>query len=279
MTKIFISYRRKDSQAEARRLYDQLIKVYKPDEIFFDHLTITPGADFEQAIEAALAKCNVMIAIINKGWLKAADEAGRRRIDQPNDFVRREILHALENHITLIPVLIGETEMPKEADLPKELQRLSKRQANPLRESQFNADVKRLIAAIKKYVPASARERFQDFSQEIAEEYNDWFGLTQTDEGRRLKMYYTSETAMSTIGTSHLRTEALEWLIEEADLGFWMKHNDEVQPDEFWTRILRAVVASMKADHPFGDDPTLSDADWIREHLPFLEHPDKQDEV
>lgn len=277
MTKIFISYRRKDSQAEARRLYDQLIKVYKPDEIFFDHLTITPGADFEQAIEAALAKCNVMIAVINKGWLKAADEAGRRRIDQPKDFVRREILHALENGITLIPVLIGETDMPKEDDLPTELQRLSKRQAAVLREKQFNTDVKRLIAAIKKYVPASARERFQDFSQEIAEEYNDWFGLTQTGEGRRLKMYYTSDTAMSSLGSSHLRTEVLEWLIEEADLSFWMKNDDEVQPEEFWTRILRSVANSIRVDYP--ELESMSDADVIRGTLRDLEHPDKQDEV
>lgn len=277
MTKIFISYRRKDSQSEARRLYDQLIKVYKPDEIFFDHLTITPGADFEEAIEAALAKCNVMIAIINKGWLKAADEAGRRRIDQPKDFVRREILHALEKGITLIPVLIGETDMPKEADLPTELQRLSKRQANPLREKQFDEDVKRLIEAIKKYVPSSERERFQDFSQEIAAEYNEAFRTEMMGEGYTLKMYYTSETAMGTFSGSHLLTEAIEHLIEEADLGFWMKREDEVQPEEFWTRILRAVVTSIRVDYPELD--YKSDADMIRGMLRDLEHPDKQDEV
>jgi hypothetical protein len=52
--------------------------------------TIAPGLDFVQVLNDQVARCDVLIAVIGKNWLGAADEAGERRLDNPEDFVRIE---------------------------------------------------------------------------------------------------------------------------------------------------------------------------------------------
>ena len=52
---------------------------------------LDPGIDFVEAIKASVGCCDVLIAVIGKHWLVSADEEGRRRIDNPEDFVRIEI--------------------------------------------------------------------------------------------------------------------------------------------------------------------------------------------
>jgi hypothetical protein len=265
MVKIFISYRRKDSEAESLRLYEGLGGFFGATQIFLDRKSILPGKDFEEVIRGALEQSSVIIAVVNKKWLKAADKSGRRRIDEPSDLLRREILYAGEHGRTLIPVLIHNTEMPNEEDLPPELGWFSKRQAAMIRRENFDQDVLHLAEVIQKYLSDEDRAKSQDFSQEIVEDYNAWFSMTATDEGRRLKLYYTSDSAMSTIGASHFITEVIEWLITEADLGFWAKHPDEeLSPDEFYARILRAVAASVRVDYPELDELGKTDADIIR---------------
>jgi hypothetical protein len=49
---------------------------------------IEPGADFAEMIVRAVEACRVLVVVIGSGWLSAADERGRRRIDDPDDWVR-----------------------------------------------------------------------------------------------------------------------------------------------------------------------------------------------
>jgi hypothetical protein len=93
---IFISYRREDTAGHAGRLYDRLHDRFPQNKIFMDVDTIDPGMDFGAAIEASVSSCDVLIAVIGKRWLTSADEEGRRRLDHPEDFVRREIATALK---------------------------------------------------------------------------------------------------------------------------------------------------------------------------------------
>src|SRR4029453_6520807 len=65
------------------------------------------------------------------------------------DFVRMEIIAALQRKIRVIPVLVGGAQMPQKQDLPQALAPLSRRNAIELSEVHFHADVNRLIETIE----------------------------------------------------------------------------------------------------------------------------------
>jgi hypothetical protein len=89
MNGICISYRRDDAPGYAGRLYDRLTAHFGAARVFMDVQGIEPGVDFVDAIERALGSCKILIVLIGKDWL-AVDSAGRRRLDDPADFVRLE---------------------------------------------------------------------------------------------------------------------------------------------------------------------------------------------
>jgi hypothetical protein len=74
--KIFISYRRGDAEAYAGRLYDHLRRPFGQANIFMDVDALPPGQDYVEALEAAVATSDVMLAVVGPGWLTAADPSG-----------------------------------------------------------------------------------------------------------------------------------------------------------------------------------------------------------
>ena len=100
----FISYRRDDTGAEAGRLRDSLIERLGPDTVFFD-LEIEPGEDYQQALDRALASCDVLLALIGPRWETISDERGRPRLKDKKDLLRDEIRTGLKREIRVIPVL------------------------------------------------------------------------------------------------------------------------------------------------------------------------------
>ena len=121
MPRIYISYRRADSAAWAGRLYDRLVGHVGADNIFLDVSAIEPGIDFSSVIDDAVAGADALIVVIGPHWLETPDTLGRRRLDDSNDFVRREIAAALAASVRVIPVLVGGARMPSPRDLPAEL--------------------------------------------------------------------------------------------------------------------------------------------------------------
>ncbi len=98
MPKIFLSYRRHDTQAIVGRLYDRLIAKFGKNEVIRDLDSISLGVDFRQFLSDSVAKCNVLIAVIGDDW-KGVSQDGRSRIDDESDFVRIEIASALTRGI------------------------------------------------------------------------------------------------------------------------------------------------------------------------------------
>jgi hypothetical protein len=133
--RIFISYRREDSQGEALHLFDDLQNCFGTERVFMDVTGIDPGRDFRRVIDNAISSCDVFIAIIGKKWLNAADESGKRRLDDPNDFVRLEAEAALGRDIAVIPVLVQGAAMPRSEQLPLGLEPLAWRNAFELRHA------------------------------------------------------------------------------------------------------------------------------------------------
>ncbi|MBA4214151.1 MAG: hypothetical protein C0449_13830 [Polaromonas sp.] len=148
MDGIFISYRRDDSAGYAGRLYDRLAAQFGADRVFMDVAGIELGTDFVTAIEQAVGSCKVLIVVIGDEWLSTTDAAGRRRLDDPHDFVRLETSVALEREIRVVPVLVGGALMPRAEELPPELKSLARRQAIEISHKQWEASTQELIRAL-----------------------------------------------------------------------------------------------------------------------------------
>lgn len=146
--KIFISYRREDSAGHAGRLFDALSDPFGG-RLFMDVDTLAPGTDFFEAIDEAVGSCEALIVIIGREWLTVEDKAGRRRLDDPGDFVRREIESALGRKIRVIPVLVQDAAMPGAGELPPSLGALARRHAIELSDDRWAYDVDRLARTIQ----------------------------------------------------------------------------------------------------------------------------------
>ena len=156
MSKIFLNYRRQDSAAFAGRLYDHFVEHFGQDSVFIDIDTISLGVDFVEAIQEKMAICEVLLVLIGKQWLTCSDTAGRR-LDNPNDFVRLEIVAAKDRGIRIIPVLVDGAEMPREELLPDALRFLARRNATELSYLRFRDDVNRLIRSIENVINTGRR--------------------------------------------------------------------------------------------------------------------------
>lgn len=142
---VFLSYRRADTQHAAGRAADKLADRYK---LFMDIDTIPPGVDFADYLRRAVGGCDVLLAFVGANWATTVDESGRRRLDDPDDWVAAEIATALDRGVPVIPVMIDGAVLPPADALPERLRPMVGRQAAPLRFESFTADLNHLIAAI-----------------------------------------------------------------------------------------------------------------------------------
>src|SRR5690349_6266227 len=137
---IFINYRREDSIGSAGRLHDWLAQTFGQQNIFMDVDSIPVGVDFVADLNSQVAACDVVLVVIGPNWLDAKDESGRRRLDNPDDFVAIEIAAALARDIHVIPVLVDGARMPKASELPDPIKPLVRRNAFEMRNAQFRRD-------------------------------------------------------------------------------------------------------------------------------------------
>jgi hypothetical protein len=157
--RIFISYRRVDSAGYAGRIYDRLAAHFGKDAIFMDVDTIEAGLDFAEVLENEVKSCDVLVALIGRQWLNIKDAAGKRRLDNPEDFVRIEVAAALRRRIRVIPVLLDGVTMPRSADLPHGLKRLSRRNAVFVEHHSFHTDANRLIEQLELALKAAEKSK------------------------------------------------------------------------------------------------------------------------
>lgn len=152
MPQIFISYRRAVSAYQARALADRLSAAFGKSHVFLDIDAIPPGETFESYILRRIDTADVFLALLAQGTLD--------RIHDPDDWVRREIAHALAlPQIRIIPVRIDGF-LPTPADLPPDLMPLLDRNAVRLEHELFEETADRLIRHIRETEPqGKARPR------------------------------------------------------------------------------------------------------------------------
>ncbi|HEY7164624.1 MAG TPA: toll/interleukin-1 receptor domain-containing protein [Candidatus Binatia bacterium] len=151
MNRVFISYRRQDSAHAAGRIFDHLAQRLGDDVVFRDVDKIPEGTDYEQYIKSSITRCDILLAVIGERWLAVDPQRGTRRLDDPNDLLRRELEYAVQKRRAIIPVLVDAASMPNPDELPGPLQALTKLQAAHLRDSDFRHDFDRLFQVIETY--------------------------------------------------------------------------------------------------------------------------------
>lgn len=124
MAGIFVSYRKEDEPYGAAFLDAVLSHEFGSDVVFRASRSIKPGEDFESRIFQAIRRSAVLLVVIGPNWL-ARDANGRRRLDDPQDFVRREIAEALRNDVPVVPVLMNADRLAA-ADLPEDIRAMAR---------------------------------------------------------------------------------------------------------------------------------------------------------
>ncbi len=147
--KIFISYRRDDTAGRAGRLFDVLVTRFGPRNVFQDVAAIAPGADFPQRVEDAIAQSDAVLVVIGSEWLTMRGPDGSPRLDEADDYVRREVGAALAADVRVVPVLVDGAELPSARDLPADLGPLAHRQAVALRDVTWHQDVDGLVRRLE----------------------------------------------------------------------------------------------------------------------------------
>lgn len=161
MTSIFISYRRADSAAYTGRIYDQLVDAFGERHLFKDVEDIPAGEDFRSVLDRALTAADIVLVIMGPQWVMITDDEGKRRLNNPDDFVRIEVETALKRKdVLVIPVLVNNATMPDSSAFPPSLKDLSYRNSVVVRnDPDFHRDIGLLIKAIQKRAGGSPNRR------------------------------------------------------------------------------------------------------------------------
>ena len=158
---IFLSYRHQDAAPYARLLQSQLRERFPGVRVFMDLDSIEAGLDFAEVIGEAVDSCAVLMALIGRQWATLADEQGRRRLDDPDDWVRFEIRAALERGVRVIPVLVDGVKPLRQEQLPAELQKLARLNTVDLSYGRYEYDAARLLDLVQGVLAADAGSRTQ----------------------------------------------------------------------------------------------------------------------
>ena len=156
---IFICYRQDDAQAWALLLHDHLVDAFGKTNVFLDKDSLHAG-NWREQIQQALSGCSTVIVVIGSRWLTLMDGHGKNRLDDPNDIHRQEIAIALAmEEVTVIPVRVGGTSMPRCEELPCDIRTLIDQQSRQLSDNTAHLalDLETLVADIEQATGLTAK--------------------------------------------------------------------------------------------------------------------------
>jgi hypothetical protein len=129
MSEIFVSYRTHDAEDVAVAIENDLSHRFGSEHVFRASKSIKPGELHPQALLRNARTCRILVAVIGPHWLDQSVE-GRNRLQDPDDWVRREIVEAFEAGARVIPIIVGRpTPSLTAKQLPKALKPLAKCQS------------------------------------------------------------------------------------------------------------------------------------------------------
>ncbi len=144
MRRVFLSYRRNDSQTVTSFIYQHLEDpaAFGPGSVFMDIDDIPDGVDFRDVIDEVVLRCEFFLHVIGPRWVTP-------RLMDANDWVRLEIEAALRRQIPVTPVLVDGATMPREDELPSSLHPLRFKNARTIRHGKhFRDDVLDMVKGL-----------------------------------------------------------------------------------------------------------------------------------
>jgi hypothetical protein len=162
---IFISYRVADSQPQAGRLFDALERAFGTGTAFYDKDGLKPGMKWPDELAQKVKKARVVLVLIAdlSKWIGVGVEG--RRIDDPDDWVRLEVEHALaDTQKLVIPVLLNNAQLPTEKGLPESCRGLLKCQLINITDANWARDLAPLLARLREHlgIPEDPQNRQQE---------------------------------------------------------------------------------------------------------------------
>ncbi|WP_053732792.1 RES family NAD+ phosphorylase [Nocardia sp. NRRL S-836] len=144
--RFFINYRTGDAQEAPELLHRELSRRLGEKAVFRDVRSIRPGTpDFAAALEDNVRHCQTVLAVIGRRWEHECDDDGVPHLENPQDWVRRELVLAHESGVPVVPVLLGARLKLNAATLPPELAHLVSAQYVQLPRGFGEPDVKLLV--------------------------------------------------------------------------------------------------------------------------------------
>ncbi|WP_217210663.1 toll/interleukin-1 receptor domain-containing protein [Streptomyces sp. AC550_RSS872] len=166
MPVIFVNYRSGDEEFTATLVERELSRRFGDEKVFRASKSISPGSKFPQEILTAVRSCGVLLAVIGPRWLEARSADGGPALEDPEDWIRREILEAFDTGAVVIPVLVGKTVRLKREELPAALRELADCQYRRLNHRNAESDLSRLAEDLGRIVPELGRQAEKDASRQ-----------------------------------------------------------------------------------------------------------------
>jgi hypothetical protein len=155
MPTIFVNYRTGDGDWAASRIDGALSDRFGSHEVFLAPKSIPPGSDFEDDILSAVRSSTVLLVVVGADWLRK-DTNGQRGLDDPADWVRREIAEAIKHRLIVVPILIDRTERLTHASLPPDIAAITTAQFIRLDHRTAHRDLADLATKMVKLAPGLA---------------------------------------------------------------------------------------------------------------------------
>ncbi|MCA9912036.1 MAG: toll/interleukin-1 receptor domain-containing protein [Anaerolineae bacterium] len=169
MHRVFISYRRADSEEMASKIHDRLSASLQtslnPNPVFLDTSDLHAGAELRTEILKILNDVDVLLVIIGTQWLTTTLPGQEQpRIFDPVDFLHREVRYGLSEwaarDMNVIPVLVNGAKMPLESQLPGSLRELAEISGFTLTSgTMFGAQMEKLTDDIRLYIQEADKRR------------------------------------------------------------------------------------------------------------------------
>lgn len=145
--RVFVNYRTDDSGSTALLISRFLAERIGEQNVFLDTRSIPPGTPFDDELLRNVWRSDVLVAVVGEGWL-GADSGNGRAIDDPQDWIRRELVEALTHQVRVVPLLVGDARFPTAAELPAPLADLVRRQYVKLDLRAPDAGLARLLEVL-----------------------------------------------------------------------------------------------------------------------------------